>query len=134
MSFSVSTIISGELSSSVCSGSLTNSHFGLSLAPERLTTVVLTGTFPEVGGGSGLNLGKDKVKMMIQKCGGRVTSAVSGKTDFVIAGQAPGFKKVSAARSRPHVSLLSLSQMKMHIEGTPLAQMKLPNCKFSQKN
>ena len=45
--------------------------------------VVLTGTFPEVGGGRGLNLGKDKVKKMVENLGGRVTSSVSGKTDIV---------------------------------------------------
>lgn len=49
-------------------------------------TIVLTGTFPEVGGGFGLNLGKDKTRAMIEKFGGRVTSAVSGKTDLLITG------------------------------------------------
>jgi hypothetical protein len=32
-------------------------------------TFVLTGTFPEVGGGAGLTLGKGKVKRMIQSFG-----------------------------------------------------------------
>ena len=32
---------------------------------------VLTGLFPEVGGGSGLNLGKDKMKNLIETFGGR---------------------------------------------------------------
>ncbi len=41
---------------------------------------VLTGIFPEIGGGSGLNLGKDRAKAMIESFGGSVTSAVSGKT------------------------------------------------------
>ncbi len=49
-------------------------------------TIVLTGLFPEVGGGFGLNMGKDKVREMVEKFGGRVTSAVSGKTDFLIVG------------------------------------------------
>jgi hypothetical protein len=35
-------------------------------------TFVLTGVFPEVGGGAGLNLGKDRVKQMIQSFGGKV--------------------------------------------------------------
>ena len=41
-------------------------------------TFVLTGVFPEVGGGQGLNLGKDKVETMITSFGGTVTSAISG--------------------------------------------------------
>jgi BRCT domain type II-containing protein len=41
-------------------------------------TFVLTGIFPEVGGGQGLNLGKDKVETMITSFGGTVTSAISG--------------------------------------------------------
>lgn len=45
--------------------------------------VVLTGVFPEVGGGAGLSLGKDKVKAMIESFGGRVTGSISGKTDMV---------------------------------------------------
>ena len=46
-------------------------------------TVVLTGVFPEVGGGKGLSLGKARVKKIVQSFGGRVTSAISGKTDIV---------------------------------------------------
>lgn len=42
--------------------------------------LVLTGTFPEVGGGSGLNLGKDRMVQMIESFGGKVTGSVSGKT------------------------------------------------------
>lgn len=41
---------------------------------------VLTGIFPEVGGGSGLDLGKERAKQMIESFGGRVTTGVSGKT------------------------------------------------------
>ena len=63
-------------------------------------TFVLTGVFPEVGGGSGLNLGKDRVKAMIQSFGGRVTGSVSGKTDYVLVGASPGSTKVSAANAR----------------------------------
>jgi len=51
---------------------------------------VLTGVFPEVGGGCGLSMGKEKVKAMIESFGGRVTSAVSGKTDALISGKEPG--------------------------------------------
>ncbi len=63
-------------------------------------TFVLTGIFPEVGGGTGLNLGKDKVKAMIESFGGRVTASVSGRTNYVLVGAEPGSGKVSAARER----------------------------------
>ncbi len=76
---------------------------------------VLTGVFPEVGGGSGLVLGKDRVKEMIESFGGRVTSSVSGKTDFVLVGQEPGFSKVTQAQERgvPLLDLLSLRRLLM---------------------
>jgi NAD-dependent DNA ligase len=41
---------------------------------------VLTGVFPEVGGGIGLNMGKDRMVDMIESFGGKVTGSVSGKT------------------------------------------------------
>ena len=63
-------------------------------------TFVLTGIFPSVGGGTGLKLGKDRLKRMIQTFGGRVTSAISGKTNVLVVGKAPGFSKVSKARAR----------------------------------
>ena len=45
-----------------------------------------------------------------QSFGGRVTGSVSGQTDFVVVGKAPGATKVSAARSRgiPTPDLLGL--------------------------
>ncbi len=76
---------------------------------------VLTGVFPEVGGGSGLVLGKDRAKEMIESFGGRVTSSVSGKTDFVLVGQEPGRSKVTQAQERniPLIDLLSLHRLLM---------------------
>lgn len=64
--------------------------------PESLSgyTFVLTGIFPEIGGGAGLNLGKEKLKQMITSFGGRCTSAISGKTSFLVVGKEPGFSKV----------------------------------------
>lgn len=50
-------------------------------------TFVLTGIFPEVGGGIGLNLGKDRLKDIITAFGGKVTGSVSGKTDIVVIGK-----------------------------------------------
>jgi len=57
-------------------------------------TVVLTGIFPEVGGGTGLELGKERVRKMIESFGGRVTGSVSGKTSFLLVGREPGMSKV----------------------------------------
>lgn len=65
------------------------------------------------GGGAGLSLGKDRTKSMIESFGGRVTSAVSGKTNFVLVGKDPGRSKVSQADSRgiPLVDLLGLQRL-----------------------
>jgi BRCA1 C Terminus (BRCT) domain len=61
-------------------------------------TFVLTGTFPELGGGSGLDLGKERCKAMVQAFGGRVTSSVSRKTDYLVVGKSPGAGKVAQAK------------------------------------
>jgi DNA ligase (NAD+) len=45
---------------------------------------VLTGSLP--------NLKRDEAKSFIERRGGRVTSTVSKKTDFVVAGEDPGSK------------------------------------------
>ena len=62
-------------------------------------TFVLTGLFPEVGGGAGLNLGKDKTETWIELFGGRITGSVSGKTSFLVIGKSPGATKVKAAQN-----------------------------------
>merc|ERR1719401_830339 len=74
---------------------------------------VLTGVFPEVGGGGGLVLGKDRTKRMIESFGGKVTSAVSGKTDYLLVGQDPGRSKVSQADDKgiPLIDLLALQRL-----------------------
>ena len=76
---------------------------------------VLTGTFPEVGGGAGLNQGKDRTKEMIESFGGKVTSAVSGKTDFLLVGRDPGRSKVSQADKKdvPLIDLIALHKLLM---------------------
>ena len=83
-------------------------------------TVVLTGLFPEVGGGTGLSLGKDRVKAIVASFGGRVTGSISGKTDILIVGKSPGFSKVSKARANPRIRLMSLRDLKIGIEGRSL--------------
>ena len=47
-------------------------------------TVVITGTIE--------GLGRNEIKAMVEKMGGKVSSAVSKKTDFVIVGENPGSK------------------------------------------
>jgi hypothetical protein len=61
-------------------------------------TIVMTGIFPEIGGGDGLSLGKARARAMIESFGGRVTSAVSGKTSALLVGKEPGYSKLTKAR------------------------------------
>jgi len=61
---------------------------------------VVTGVFPELGGGFGLKLGRDKMKEMIECFGGKVTGSISGKTNFVIVGDEPGDKRLEQAKSK----------------------------------
>ena len=77
--------------------------------------VVLTGVFPQLGGGQGLDLGK--ARAMIESFGGRVTSDVSGKTDVLLVGTAPrgrpprGYSKVFEARGQPGCMVVSLEKL-----------------------
>jgi BRCT domain type II-containing protein len=88
---------------------------------------VLTGIFPEVGGGAGLNFGKDKVKDMIESFGGKVTSAISGLTSFLVVGKEPGTSKVMKAKSRG-IPLVDLKALKERIMGEipALEQVQAP--------
>ena len=45
---------------------------------------------------------------MIESFDGRVTSSVSGSTDFLIVGKEPGLSKVSKARMQPRCRLVDL--------------------------
>ena len=79
-------------------------------------TFVLTGVFPEVGGGAGLDLGKARVRAAIESFGGRVTGSVSGKTTYVVVGKAPGGTKVAAARSKG-IQMVDVAGLKQTLEG-----------------
>jgi len=58
--------------------------------PLAQRTLVLTGTLPE--------LSREAATQRILAAGGRVTSSVSKKTDFVVAGESPGSKLEKAER------------------------------------
>ena len=53
-------------------------------------TVVLTGTLPE--------LTREEAAAMVKSAGGKVTSSVSKKTDYVVAGESPGSKLAKAEK------------------------------------
>jgi DNA ligase (NAD+) len=52
--------------------------------PLKGLVFVLTGTFPEMS--------REEAKEKIEAAGGKVTAAVSGKTNFVVAGEDAGSK------------------------------------------
>jgi DNA ligase (NAD+) len=62
---------------------------------------VLTGTLP--------TLKRDEAKDLIQKAGGKVTSSVSAKTDYVVVGEDAG-SKLEKAQSLG-IELLSESEL-----------------------
>lgn len=79
-------------------------------------TFVITGQFPEVGGGAGFELGKGKVKQMITSFGGKVSSSISSKTDVLVVGKNPGFSKVEKARKQSNTRLLGLQDLKVGLQ------------------
>ena len=52
--------------------------------------MVLTGTLPE--------LTREEAGALVKQAGGKVTSSVSKKTDFVVAGESPGSKLAKAEK------------------------------------
>ena len=73
---------------------------------------VLTGIFPELGGGSGLTIGKDNAKRMVESFGGIVTGSISGKTDILVVGRNPGLSKVSKAKAMENLQILSMDDLR----------------------
>lgn len=77
---------------------------------------VITGTFPEIGGGAGFNLGKERVRKMIESFGGKASSSISGRTDFLVVGKQPGASKVKKAHASGKISLVSIRDVKLGLE------------------
>lgn len=82
-------------------------------------TFCMTGTFPELGGGAGLALGKEKAQALLESFGGRVTTCLSGVTDILLVGKEPGRAKYEEARTRC-VRMMGLGELKVALEGGKL--------------
>ncbi len=74
---------------------------------------VLSGTWPGLGGGQGLALGKDNVKAIIARHGGNVTLGFLCLTNALVIGDNPGQKKVLDAHEHglPIVELNQLTSI-----------------------
>jgi NAD-dependent DNA ligase len=55
---------------------------------------VISHVWPDLGGGTGLKIGKERVRVHIEQFGGKVTSVISGVTDVLVIGEKPGPKKL----------------------------------------
>jgi len=53
-----------------------------------------------VATGNGESLGRDEMKSLIQRYGGKFTTSVSGKTSYVIVGEEPGEAKIKKAKEK----------------------------------
>jgi BRCT domain type II-containing protein len=71
---------------------------------------VLLGTWPDLGGGQGLTLGKLCLKSRIEKFGGLVTSNYSCLTNFLVVGTNPGPKKIIDTHERK-LEIIDINQL-----------------------
>lgn len=79
-------------------------------------TFVSTGTFPELGGGAGINIGKERLRQMIESFGGIYKDHMSKKdTTFLIEGKEKGNVKSQKAHAW-QIPKMSLHELKMYIE------------------
>jgi hypothetical protein len=85
--------------------------------------VVLTGTFPQLGGGSGLKVGKDKMTKLVQSTNyGKVVSALSCKVTHLVTGDQPGAAKLKqASQSYGYCRVVTYDEF------LPIVQEKLRN-------
>jgi BRCT domain type II-containing protein len=77
---------------------------------------VLSGTWPNLGGGSGLEVGKQRLKAHIEQFGGRVTGAISGVTYVLVIGESPGPKKMVEALEK-EVKVIDIDILNHMIQG-----------------
>lgn len=96
---------------------------------------VATGLFPELGGGEGLKLGRDNLKLMIESFGGKVTGSISGKTNMVVHGMEPGVKQLEKARTKgvPAIDRFTLHKILMGEEELPSIDISQPPTKKQKK-
>jgi BRCT domain type II-containing protein len=71
---------------------------------------VLTGMWPSQGGGCGLTLDKERVKVQIEKIGESVTTSISGVTNVLMTRENPGKKKVVEAHEK-RLKIINIEQM-----------------------
>ena len=89
---------------------------GNKLADKRF---VLTGKWPRPDGLSLLS-GKETVKDLIERHGGRVTAGFSNSTDFLVVGDTPGQKSVIEANDRG-IQIVTLDQVESVITNDDMA-------------
>ena len=76
----------------------------------------LSGTWPNLGGGSGLEVGKQRLKARIEQFGGRVTGSISGITDVLVIRESPGPKKMVEALEK-EVKVIDIDILNHMIRG-----------------
>lgn len=88
---------------------------------------VATGIFPELGGGFGLKVGRDKLKSMIESFGGKVTGSISGKTDYIVLGEESGTKRLEEAKKKgvPTIDKATLHKILMGEEELPASKKSI---------
>jgi hypothetical protein len=79
--------------------------------------MAITGIFPHLEEGEGLNVGKAQVEAMIQQHGGIIRGAVQGNANLLIVGKEPGRKKVEEAIARD-TKMVALASVEQLFEGT----------------
>ncbi len=84
--------------------------------------VVLTGTFPQLGGGSGLKVGKEKLQKLVESTAhGKVVSALSLKCTHMVTGENPGAVKVQQSAMFGYMKVVTYDEF------LPIINEKLRN-------
>ena len=84
--------------------------------------VVLTGTFPELGGGSGLKIGKVKLQQLVESTAhGKVVSALSCKVTHMVTGVNPGAAKLQQSQQYGYMKVVTYDEF------LPILDDKLKN-------